>query len=79
MFKKIFLRTIKGYQHILSSDHRAWGKNKGFCGCRFYPSCSEYTCRAIEKYGVGKGAWLGIKRILRCHPWNAGGYDPLET
>lgn len=46
--------------------------------CRFYPTCSEYTRQAIIKYGFWKGSWLGIKRISRCHPWNEGGYDPLE-
>lgn len=45
--------------------------------CRFLPSCSEYTAEAVEKYGAVKGARLGIKRLLRCHPWNAGGYDPV--
>ncbi len=48
------------------------GKN-----CRFYPTCSDYTYQAIEKYGLIKGVYLGLKRILRCNPFNPGGYDPL--
>lgn len=45
--------------------------------CRFYPSCSEYTAEAVEKYGALKGAYLGLKRLSHCHPWNAGGFDPV--
>jgi hypothetical protein len=45
--------------------------------CRFAPSCSEYAREAVEKYGALKGSWLAVKRILRCHPYHPGGYDPV--
>jgi len=45
--------------------------------CRFYPSCSQYSMIAIDRYGILKGALLSLKRIIRCHPWNAGGFDPV--
>jgi len=45
--------------------------------CRFNPSCSVYAMEALEKYGAVKGCWLAARRILRCHPFNPGGYDPV--
>jgi len=46
--------------------------------CRFTPTCSQYTYQAVEKYGAMKGLYLGIRRIIRCHPWSKGGFDPLR-
>lgn len=66
--KKLVLFLITLYQKISSHTPRV---------CRFTPTCSEYTRQAIEKYGLLKGLWLGIKRICRCHPGNPGGYDPV--
>ncbi len=45
--------------------------------CRFYPTCSHYGYQAIYKHGAIKGAWLAIRRVIRCNPFNAGGYDPV--
>ena len=45
--------------------------------CRFHPSCSEYTCQSLEKWGCGRGIRLALARFVRCHPWNPGGVDPV--
>lgn len=45
--------------------------------CRFYPSCSSYALEAVERFGAARGAWLALGRVLRCHPWQPGGLDPV--
>jgi len=70
--KKLAIIMIKFYQKFIS---RYLLPNR--C-CRFYPTCSQYTLEAIEKYGFLKGGFMGVKRILRCNPFNPGGYDPVK-
>ncbi|MDN5848756.1 MAG: membrane protein insertion efficiency factor YidD [Nitrococcus sp.] len=45
--------------------------------CRYYPSCSHYTIEAVRVHGVGRGCYFGVQRVLRCHPWRVGGFDPV--
>ena len=67
--QKIINFLIKGYQYLLSPL-------KVPC-CRFYPCCSDYALLALERWGVSKGLWNAVCRLLRCHPWSHGGYDPV--
>ena len=69
--KKLFIKCIKGYQKYISPI-------KGRPTCRFYPTCSQYSIEAIRKYGALKGIYLTIRRLLKCHPFHPGGYDPLK-
>ena len=69
MAEKLLMSLIRLYQITLSPF---FGQQ-----CRFTPSCSEYTRQAIERYGAGRGSWLGIKRIVRCQPFCEGGHDPV--
>ena len=68
-FNLIFIIPIKLYQILLSP---LLGQS-----CRYFPTCSQYTIEAIDKYGPIKGIWLGTKRISRCHPWGDSGHDPV--
>lgn len=77
LMKRVFLFLIKIYQKILSPDRGPFSRYLTHMRCRFHPTCSQYTYEAIEKFGVFKGIYLGSKRVLKCHPWNDGGYDPI--
>ena len=71
--KRFMIWLINGYQKHIS----IWLKSKNI-NCKFYPTCSEYTKQAIEKYGIIKGCTYGFIRILKCNPFSKGGYDPLK-
>jgi len=62
-------QLINGYRLLLSP----WLGNN----CRFYPTCSCYAITAVERFGVVRGLYMGMRRLLRCHPWHAGGVDPV--
>ena len=67
--RTLLIALIRVYQWLISpllGNH-----------CRFYPSCSQYACEAIELHGAVRGGWLAVRRLLRCHPWHPGGVDPV--
>ncbi|MCL2004020.1 MAG: membrane protein insertion efficiency factor YidD [Oscillospiraceae bacterium] len=66
--KNLMLRAIHWYRRTFA------GKPPS---CRYIPTCSEYALEAVEKYGAAKGFWLALRRLLRCHPFRKGGYDPV--
>ena len=68
--QRFLIRSIRFYRRHLSRRKRA-------PACRFIPTCSQYALTAVERYGAGKGGWLALKRICRCHPLCQGGYDPV--
>jgi putative membrane protein insertion efficiency factor len=67
--KYVLIYLIRGYQRFISPLLPP--------SCRFYPTCSSYFVQALEKHGFFRGGWLGLKRILKCHPFHPGGYDPV--
>lgn len=69
MLQRLAVLPIHLYRYTLSS----------MCSgaCRYHPTCSQYALQAIERFGAGRGTVLCIKRLLRCHPWGGGGYDPV--
>jgi putative membrane protein insertion efficiency factor len=68
--QRVLIALLKGYKLFVSPLLPS--------ACRFYPTCSEYMMEAIAKHGVGRGVWLGLKRLGRCHPFHEGGYDPVR-
>jgi putative membrane protein insertion efficiency factor len=67
--KTVVLLLIRFYKRLISPLLAS--------NCRYYPTCSQYTYEAVDRYGVVKGGWMGIRRIARCHPWAKGGFDPV--
>ena len=68
--RKLIVAVLRFYKLILSPFLPS--------ACRYYPSCSEYMRQAVEKHGAARGVWMGLKRLLRCHPFHAGGLDPVR-
>jgi putative membrane protein insertion efficiency factor len=68
--RRVVLALLHSYKRIISPVLPPM--------CRFEPTCSAYMMQAVEKYGVLRGIWLGLRRLARCHPFNPGGWDPVR-
>jgi putative membrane protein insertion efficiency factor len=68
--RKVVIATLGFYKRFLSPLLPS--------ACRYRPTCSEYMIEAVDKYGVGRGVWMGTRRLLRCHPFHEGGFDPVR-
>ncbi len=69
MIARVLIGLVGAYRYLLSPW---WGAR-----CRFSPTCSQYAIEALQRHGAWKGSVLALRRILRCHPWRAGGFDPV--
>jgi putative membrane protein insertion efficiency factor len=69
MMRRIIIGLIRFYQYAISPMRPPT--------CRYFPTCSVYAVEAVEKYGAMRGGWMALRRVMRCHPWNDGGYDPV--
>lgn len=67
--KTLLVALVRAYRYLLSPW---WGRS-----CRFTPTCSEFALEALERHGALRGSWLAVRRVSRCHPWHAGGFDPV--
>ncbi|MDP9160519.1 MAG: membrane protein insertion efficiency factor YidD [Acidobacteriota bacterium] len=67
--KSIVLWLLRGYKGFVSPSLSP--------ACRFFPTCSEYSIEVVERFGIGSGIWIAIRRVLRCHPFGGSGYDPV--
>lgn len=75
--KELGKLAIKIYQFLFSFDHSFWAKYVNYRVCIHYPSCSQYTYEAIDRFGLFKGSIMGAFRVSRCNPFNEGGHDPV--
>ena len=69
MMRRIVIGLIRFYQYAISPMRPPT--------CRYFPTCSVYAVEAVEKYGAMRGGWMALRRVMRCHPWSDGGYDPV--
>ena len=68
---RVLLALLRGYQRLVSPLLAP--------RCRFLPSCSQYAVEAVERHGAGRGSWLALRRVTRCHPFHTGGFDPVPS